>query len=287
MSIHYIEDTELQKIVEAIKEKNKMVEGETFSGADIPDLIRNVGKPYIDTSEITDFSYFCGYNRFNDNLDKISVSSKATTFTRMFQYSDTLEQVPLFDTGNATNMQDMFYECISLKSIPAFDTSKNTNFSSFAYHCLGLTEIPSLNTSNGKNFDCAFATSTNIKKIGELDLSKAENINYLFRKCYSLSTLEGLTFDSMPTSKMTYNPFDNCSRLANITIKGTIKVDSNHLKLSHCSYLTVDSMLSILNSLEDNTGEAAQYTVYFGSTNLAKLTDEQKAIAANKNINLA
>lgn len=288
MSEYLIQDTTIENIANVIRESDGTTE--KIAPLDMPDKIRNIAelaknKPYIDTSKITDFSYFCGYNRFNDDLDKISVSSEATDFTRMFQNCDTLEQVPLFDTSNATNMQYMFYECISLKNIPAFDTSKNTNFSSFAYHCLGLTEIPSLNTSNGIQFDSMYANCTSIVTIGKLDLTKAESISNLFRNDYDLKTLAGLTFNSMPTTKLA-NIFYRDTKLKNITITGTIKVDSNDLNLAHCPNLTVDSMLSILNSLEDNTGETTRYTVYFGSTNLAKLTDEQKAIAENKNISL-
>ena len=50
--------------------------------------------------------------------------------------------------------------------------------------------------------------------------------------------------------------------------------------------ITVDSMVAMFNSLKDLTSETAK-TLTLGSTNLAKLTDEQKAIATNKNWTLA
>lgn len=45
--------------------------------------------------------------------------------------------------------------------------------------------------------------------------------------------------------------------------------------------------MSFINALSDNTGVATTYTVTIGSANLAKLTEEQKAVATAKNIKLA
>ena len=45
-------------------------------------------------------------------------------------------------------------------------------------------------------------------------------------------------------------------------------------------------MVAMFNSLKDLTGDTAK-TLTLGSTNLAKLTAEQKAIATNKNWTLA
>ena len=58
------------------------------------------------------------------------------------------------------------------------------------------------------------------------------------------------------------------------------------MRLDVTTKLTVDSMVGIFNNLKDLTGETAK-TLTLGSTNLAKLTDEQKAIAINKNWTLA
>ena len=41
------------------------------------------------------------------------------------------------------------------------------------------------------------------------------------------------------------------------------------------------------SALESNVGEETTYTVILGSENLAKLTDEQKQIAIDKNLTLA
>lgn len=45
-------------------------------------------------------------------------------------------------------------------------------------------------------------------------------------------------------------------------------------------------MVNMFNALSDHTGLSSN-TLVLGPTNLAKLTEEQKAIATNKNWNLA
>ena len=58
------------------------------------------------------------------------------------------------------------------------------------------------------------------------------------------------------------------------------KIDLSSWGLNYCP-LTVDSLVSVLNALQQ-LDEGTSYTCTIGSTNLAKLTDEQKAIATNK-----
>ena len=55
-------------------------------------------------------------------------------------------------------------------------------------------------------------------------------------------------------------------------------------KLDNSTMLTTNELVKILNNLA--TAESKQ-TLTLGSTNLAKLTDEQKAIATNKGWTLA
>jgi hypothetical protein len=56
--------------------------------------------------------------------------------------------------------------------------------------------------------------------------------------------------------------------------------------LSYCINLKRECIIDLLNKLKDLNGDTAK-TLTLGATNLAKLTDEEKAIATNKNWNLA
>lgn len=58
------------------------------------------------------------------------------------------------------------------------------------------------------------------------------------------------------------------------------------LYLANSLYLEHDSIVNMFENLADLTGQSAKI-IYLGSTNLAKLTDEEKEIATNKNWTLS
>ena len=78
--------------------------------------------------------------------------------------------------------------------------------------------------------------------------------------------------------------FTNCSRLTNVTLGNNFNCDN--LDLSVSTKYSVDTLVAMLTALADRTGQTA-YTLTLGTTNLAKLSDEQKAIATDKNWTLA
>ena len=165
-------------------------------------------------------------------------------------------QLDKLDTSRGTTFHSTFNNCTSLTTIPKLDTSQGTIFYAMFYYCTSLTTVPSLDTSSGTNFD------------------------NMFYNCTSLTTISLTSFVS--SSGMFYK----CSALENLTVTGKITVSNNYLDLSYSTKLTVESLLSVLNALADNTGKTKR-TICLGSTNLAKLTDAQKAIATNKNYTLA
>lgn len=79
--------------------------------------------------------------------------------------------------------------------------------------------------------------------------------------------------------------FYNCPALKNVTFEGTIPVRGNMSVFSSCPNLTVESLMSFINALT-NMSDTATYTITIGSTNLAKLTEEQIQIATDKRITL-
>ena len=83
-----------------------------------------------------------------------------------------------------------------------------------------------------------------------MDVSNVTEIGFIFRACSSLTDLGGF-----------------------IGLK-------LNLDLSASSKITHDSLMNVINKAADVTASPATLTL--GSTNLAKLTDEEKAIATNK-----
>lgn len=193
--------------------------------------------------------------------------------------------IPNMDTSKIFDFDEFLNSCDNLIILPSLDVSNGTSFQ-YAFSCNSLVFVPELNVSNGKNFQGTFLSCYNIEKIYELDLQKATDCQYMFGYCYKLKEIEKIKCDFLKSSIME-KMFQSNTNLETIIIEGTIKIDSNDLNLSDSEKLTVDSIMSFINAFEDNTDEETQYTVTFGATNLAKLTEDQIAIATNKNILLA
>ncbi len=216
------------------------------------------------------------------NLRKISQlnTSNGTNFSNMFNGCSSLREIPQLDTSNGTSFSSMFSSCSSLREIPQFDTSNGTNFSNMFSGCYSLKEAPQIDTSNGTGFISMFSSCYSLKEIPQLNTSNGTNFSSMFSGCYSLKEIP-----QIDTSKGTSftNIFSSCNALVNI--KGINRIMGNQ-SVSSSVFLNHSSLLKILNALVDLTGQTTQ-KLTLGATNLAKLTDEEKAIAIEKNWTLS
>ena len=170
--------------------------------------------------------------------------------------NSTVEKFKYFQfdsTSNTSIFSDAWYDCQSLTEFPLIDTSKGTNFEQAWYGCSSLTEFPALDLSKGTAFARAWAECTSLTKLPLLDLSAGTDFTQTWAGCSSLTTLGGF---------------------------GAIK---ESIDLYSCTKLTVESIMNVINQAATVTGK----TMNFGSTNLNKLTDEQKAVATSKGWTLA
>ena len=101
-----------------------------------------------------------------------------------------------------------------------------------------------------------------------------------FEGCLNLQTI------NIPNSVTTIDNgiFNRCPILEAVSIESGFNADN--LNLSYSNKYTAETIVSWLNALADRTGQAT-YTLKIGSANLAKLTEEQIAIATAKNWTLA
>ena len=141
-----------------------------------------------------------------------------------------------------------FENCKALTSIPLLDTSKVTNMYYMFHNCQALTSIPQLNTSNVTNMYGMFNSCTSLTTVPALDASKVTNMSGMFYNC---TNLKSILMTNIGT---------------NLDISASTKFERSDL-------------LVILNNLKTVTSAT---TLTMGSTNLAKLTDEDKAIATGK-----
>lgn len=113
---------------------------------------------------------------------------------------------------------------------------------------------------------------------GVLDFSKCKEMNYLFyshnNETFSISTIDEWISSEITTYHAT--TFQHATNLTNFKVSGVIATGA--VDFSKCTKLTHDSLMSIINHLKDG----ASNTLTLGATNLAKLTDSEKAIATTK-----
>ena len=197
------------------------------------------------------------YEYDGDNVDFIIGldTSNVTDMYSMFNGCDSLTTVPTFDTSNVTRMSSMFNGCSSLTTIPLLDTSKVTNMSSMFAYCFDLTTVPAFDTS------------------------KVTNMSRMLSQCYNLTTVPA--FDTSNVTDMG-DMFYYCEAIEQIHM---INIRAN-LDISFCTKMTREALLEVLGNLKDLTG-ATSKKLTLGSDLLAKLTEDDIAIATNKNWTLA
>lgn len=134
-----------------------------------------------------------------------------------------------------------------------------------------------LDFSKASTTSMAFAFSK-FTRIGAIVLKEGTSCQYLFNQCGLLVTLDKLTISE---NNDVIGMFNYCDDLANLTIEGTI--GKNDFNVSW-SPLTHDSLMSIINALQDKTADTSgtAWVVTIGEANRAKLTAEELYIAEAK-----
>lgn len=187
-------------------------------------------------------------------------------------------QIASIDSGirHVRNGYELFNGNTEMTELPTYlDFREFTSMYKMCYECTALQSVGQLETANVTNMMWAFYGCSSLVSIDGLVTSGITSASEMFHGCSSLVTISyPLDFSSV-TSKID-TTFTSCRALVNVSFSGTISVD---IYMNGCSKLSVTSLLSLLNALEDGVSSRI---CKIGSTNLAKLTDEQKAIATDK-----
>jgi surface protein len=135
-------------------------------------------------------------------------------------------------------------------------------------------------TGNITNMQYMFHSCSSLTTIPLLDTSNVVNMQYMFYGCSSLTTIPALDTSKVTGSSYLKNMFYGCSSLKTILMYGM----KANFDISSSTKFEASDLVTILNNLATITSTR---TLTMGATNLAKLTDEQKAIATNKGWTLA
>ena len=148
----------------------------------------------------------------------------------------------------------VFYRCLSLTSITIPGSVVTIEHNAFR-ECSNLTTVY---ISNG------------VTQIGTSAFNGCSNLTTLFIP--NSATIDSLTV------------FRDCNNLENVILEPGC--NAKNLDLSSSTLYSVETLVAMLNALADRTGQTA-YSLTLGSINLAKLSNEQIAIATQKNWTLA
>ena len=161
--------------------------------------------------------------------------------------------IPVEATSNIADFSYMFFDCANLLHGPLLDTSKMTSTQSMFTSCGLLKDVPEYNTRNVTTMYNMFSYCRNLTSIPAFDVSNVTEMRFMF---------------------------DSCSGLETIHMKN---IGAN-LDIHYSTNLTREALLEIIGNLKTVTSTK---TLTMGATNLAKLTEEDKAIATNKGWTLA
>ena len=147
----------------------------------------------------------------------------------------------------------MFNSCTNLESVSITNASKCTNMQAMFYYCTNLTSVSITNASKCTNMSSMFNSCTNLTSIPQLDTSSATDMSSMFYKCTNLTDID------MYGMKVSFD-------------------------LSYCTKLSRDVLVKVFGNLATIT---STQTLTLGSTLLALLSDDDKAIATSKGWTLA
>ena len=228
------------------------------------ETITNIDTTEYNSVQWTDMGYL-----FKDcvNLKSLNLSGwntrMAVNMSNMFNGCVKLSSINLsgWVTSKVMDMANMFNNCEQLKTIDVshFDTSKVTDMRQMFRVCQALTSLD----------------------LSHFDVSNVTLINQMFNNCYSLKSLN-ISNWIMSKVTTTFAMFYSCGELETIVCDGLQlpDIDMSDIYLNNCPKLTVDSIVGLLNALPQSTHN---YSFQIGQVNIDKLSEEQKAIATNKN----
>ena len=234
-----------------------------------------------DTVTIIDSSAF--YNCASLATVTVGENAKFTLGQYAFRSSGVIDE----SVKNILSHAGSCYSHIFDKCNSLVDIEPSVLWTNMFSNCTNLKTVRS--TPNNRNIgDNTFYNDTSLTSA--LLYGVYTTIGYgVFYNCTALKTaylsssITNATNNSLTSTSSSYYIFQGCTNLEDVQLGQDWNMS---LRLNVSNKITVESMVAMFNSLKDLTGETAK-TLTLGSVNLAKLTDEQKQIATDKNWTLA
>ena len=185
-----------------------------------------------------------------------------------------IKEVDLTGVRLSVTTTGVFQDCSKLETVKGLDLSTSTTLYSGFSGCTKLKDLDINNTQNITNWQSAFESAVAMDTLKQIRGDKATTLSLCFKSCTNLTNFGG---------------FLNLGK----GYTGTTENNSSYkLDLSPCTKLTHESLMNVINGLYDlnltykvaDGGTLKTQTLRLGSTNLAKLTAEEIAIATAKRL---
>ena len=227
---------------------------------------------YIDIPNVTYINYGSLTGSY---LKSIELPSLTELSYSVFDNSTNLKSIVL---PNLTKCSGMLYNCYNLKEVnmPALEEITTAGGNYFIYNCFNLETLSFPALKKVSKQMCVSCYNLKEVSIPQLETMTVSNN---FSSCYSLTEF---TFPNTFLSLTQPTQFQNCYSLTTINLITNWRWSLN---VKDCP-LTHECIIDMFNKLKDLTGENS-LTLTIGANNLAKVTDEEKLIATNKNWILA
>ena len=264
----------LTDVADAIREKKgttDVIPANTFDEEikNLPSGSGDVSEYFETTVTNSNKSYF--YSKMLKKIPEITIHDDVTNLDDFFWFYEGSVTPVIKNTSHITSMKSIFYHCENMEKPPVIDTSNVTNLSSAFNNCRKMLTAPVMNTAKVTDMYEIFASCTNLVTIPQYDASSLQQINSFCSWAKNVENFGGLVNLGkayLTTQSANYNPYG--------------------LNLSFCTKLTHDSLMNAINNLYDIASIGVQpQKLVLGSDNLAKITDEEKAIAQNKGWSLS
>jgi hypothetical protein len=264
-----------EKINQAIADFNDIEKAIEESGVDVPYDTDTSQYGALIREGVVPKAYEAGqkaeYDKFWDNFQDYGNRTNYTNAFRGGYGFNNQNLYPKYDICLVGSVTYMFYGWSGYS-----ENVRKINFKERMTEC-GVV----LDTSQATNLSYTFAYfyASELPTIDLIGLKETSTL--IFGDNYEyLKSIEKIIISE--TTPISTSWFRSDTGLENLTIEGTI--GQNGFNVQWSTKLTHDSLMSIINALADKSADTSGTTwkVTLGTTNIAKLTQEECDIASNK-----
>ena len=236
--------------------------------------------------------YFSTSTNTIDTSPVIEIWGRAEGMTgKAYQFANSsLISIDIICPKAFSTAQSILHNAKSLEyaNVRNWDMSAVTTLFRFAFNCAALQ------TLNVSGWDIGNVTTlyqfcreasniTSIDTSSWTNATKVTSLKEAFYKCTSLTYLDLSSIDASTVTDVS-SIFYGCSSLSDFYPPSNIMIS---LDISASPNLTEDSINRIVAALYDYSNTTETYTLTIGSTNLAKMTDDEIAVATAKGWTIA